>query len=493
MALRSALFIDFDNVYIGLDREQPEAAERFATKPELWLQFLERSGGPERRILVRRCYMNPRPFQRFRPYLIRSAFEVVDCPSLTAQGKTSTDMLMALDIMALLHHQTHFDEFILFSGDADFTPVLLRLRKHDRRTTVLAVGPASTAYKAAADTVLDNDAFLQRGLSLDVDLETSEAVNEVLPRIARELEAQVGLTGGLQAAELPSFYKRFEEFRRSQDWLGFGGLRPMTEALLTAGTGVRLVESGTDAQAWRVELDAAVRNGAGKSVPQLDEVARFVTAQVLEADDPVHLAMLAHRLSQHFGDPVRAGGWQGAGSFKAFLERLDLGSLRISDVMPGLVYDPERHTVAETPAREILDWAEQAPELAAVARKVHDLTEVPYLPPATFDVLFDEIAREVNDKNYHLTHTSKAVRDSCNQRGFPVGRADVNFVLRGINFAGHPLGRAAEDGGGAERPEKLARTFLLNVFTLCERAQLELASEEVPLVQAWIGGELLAG
>jgi hypothetical protein len=39
--LRCALFVDFDNVYIGLQRLDPGAAEAFASAPTHWLTALE--------------------------------------------------------------------------------------------------------------------------------------------------------------------------------------------------------------------------------------------------------------------------------------------------------------------------------------------------------------------------------------------------------------------------------------------------------------------
>src|SRR3954468_8948198 len=39
--LRSALFVDFDNIYLGLQREDPVAAEQFATDPGRWLLWLQ--------------------------------------------------------------------------------------------------------------------------------------------------------------------------------------------------------------------------------------------------------------------------------------------------------------------------------------------------------------------------------------------------------------------------------------------------------------------
>jgi hypothetical protein len=135
--VRTALFIDFDNMYLNLKGIDPAAGEAFATEPDRWLQWMREDMGQvvpdaseetSREILIRACYLNPVTFGRFRPYFTRSAFRVVDCPSLTSRGKNSADIYMVLDIVDTLEHSTYFDEFILLSADADFTPVMLRLR-----------------------------------------------------------------------------------------------------------------------------------------------------------------------------------------------------------------------------------------------------------------------------------------------------------------------------------------------------------------------------
>ena len=124
------------------------------------------AGNAKRRILVRRCYLNPKAYQRFRPFFNLAGFEIVDCPALTTGGKTSTDIHMVLDIIDLLQHAAHYDEFIVLSADADFTPVLRKLRRWDRRTTVLAIGFPSAAYRASADLVIDQDAFVRDALGV---------------------------------------------------------------------------------------------------------------------------------------------------------------------------------------------------------------------------------------------------------------------------------------------------------------------------------------
>ena len=257
--VRAALFVDFDNIYLGLQREDPNAAEQFATDPGHWLRWLQEklsldhvgdaSGAPvRRRILFRRCYLNPSQFGRFRPYFTRSAFEVVDCPPLTSGGKTSADIQMVMDILDALNHATYFEEFIILSGDADFTPVLLRLSKHDRRSTVLAIGPASVAYKAACDLLIDQDMFLEDAMGLTVTTSSgaegprTTVMQELLLRIADKVYEKASAIGELVATDLPGIYREFSEFTSSTNWLGFNSLRGMTSAVIQVRRDLEMLE-----------------------------------------------------------------------------------------------------------------------------------------------------------------------------------------------------------------------------------------------------------
>lgn len=168
----SALYVDFDNIYTRFLEMDPEAARAFGMMPQRWVKWLEvhalrmlYGDGVRRRILKRMCYLNPQRYQEFRNHFIRGAFQVVDCPPLTNQGKTSTDIHLVMDCMDDLSHSTRFDEFIILSGDADFTPLLIRLQEHARRTLVLSVGYSSPAYTAAASWRIREDWFMQQALS----------------------------------------------------------------------------------------------------------------------------------------------------------------------------------------------------------------------------------------------------------------------------------------------------------------------------------------
>ena len=113
---------------------------------------------------MNRCYGNPVPrrnahdnstdmnsFPFVRHHFLRAGFEVIDCPPLTAQLKNSADIRMVMDVRDLLMHDTYFDEFIILSGDADFTPVLIRLRAHARRTVIFANDFTAAPYTAISD------------------------------------------------------------------------------------------------------------------------------------------------------------------------------------------------------------------------------------------------------------------------------------------------------------------------------------------------------
>jgi hypothetical protein len=503
--LKSALFVDFDNIFIGLQRTDPRAAERFARDPLSWIAWLERApaaeGGAEparRRLLVRRCYLNPQAFNRYRAFFIRSGFEVIDTPPLTGQGKTSADVHMVLDLVDALQHPTRFDEFIVFSGDADFTPLLLRLRKHDRRSLVLAIGYSAGAYRAACDHLIDQEVFVEEGLGIETPAEPRTADRataeltaeraEVLRRIGRRVRDVAAMMGAVGAADLPQIYKEFPEFTSGENWLDFYSLRAMTEAVVAAAGDLAIV--GDDA--WRVEPRAERPAGDETEAPEpppeprLDEIREFVVETVRASPQPVVLGAMAHEVVRRFGEGVKSLGWQRSGSFKAFLERLGLDGVEIAPRIPGYLYDPAVHGGFD-PGDLADPFAERRPELAELARSVANVTETPYLTPEQYAVVFGEIAKEVNDNGFQLTRTSKAVRDRCAGKGIAVARSHISFLLKGLSFSGY---RFVE---GEESAAAVGRTIADNTLELCRRAQMELSEDDERLVEDWLLGGLEDG
>ena len=160
--IRAAMFVDFDNVYTGLMALDPAAAKRFAEDPKHWTEALAAGGAGEesRRFLIRNCYLNPVIYSKYRPYWTRAGFRVIDCPSLTQRGKSSTDINLVLDAMDALAGAAHIEEFFVASADADFTSLVQRFRAADRMTTVIAAGAVAFAYREMADSVVESHDFV---------------------------------------------------------------------------------------------------------------------------------------------------------------------------------------------------------------------------------------------------------------------------------------------------------------------------------------------
>lgn len=294
-AFLSAVFVDYDNIYLSLKRKNEEAAKRFARDAASWIKGIESGAlitstngafaADPRRIVMNRCYGNPVPrrnqsdnstdmnsFPFVRHHFLRAGFEIIDCPPLTAQLKNSSDIRMVMDVVDYLAHGTHFDEFVILSGDADFTPVLHRLRAHARRTVIFANDYTAAPYTAISD-----------GEVREADL------------IALLLEQQ-GEIGAAPAAPL------------------------------IASQAKALVLPEVDRDALRHEI--------------ITDVVQAVQASAT----PVPLEVLADRAVRSIGhDRTVATSWAGAGSFRDLLTQSLPDELRLSDQPPYLVIDTRRH------------------------------------------------------------------------------------------------------------------------------------------------------
>lgn len=281
---RTALYLDFDNVFGGLIKLDPDAAIEFAQNPGAWLTRLSSSLTVEnpRRWLVLRCYMNPAGwvpnpdpeastprlfFSRFRPFFTGAGFDVVDCPRLT-HTKNAADIKMVVDAMEALGGAFDYDEFVIASGDSDMTPLLVRLRAADRRTTIVSPSDAADAFTAVADRLVNGQQLLEL-----VQGEQPELEDDAVPSLAEPS----GALGGEGRAEHREAFARFES----------------------------LVS----------ELYAA-------------------------ASSPLNLATLAQEVRRELGESIEESRWFGYGGFLRSLENLDLPHMRLSQHM---LWDGSRH------------------------------------------------------------------------------------------------------------------------------------------------------
>lgn len=500
----SAVFVDYDNIYLSLKRKSEEAAKRFAKEAPRWLREIESGrlitatnaqfGAAPRRIAMNRCYGNPVPrrnphdnstdmnsFPFVRHHFLRAGFEVMDCPPLTAQLKNSADIRMVMDVRDLLLHDTYFDEFIILSGDADFTPVLIRLRAHARRTVVFANDFTAAPYTAICD-------------------------------------------GEIREAAL-----------------------------------IELILAGEVAEAGRDEAEPSPAKG------KIEEARRLILAEVIAgvraAAAPVPLEALADRALRALGhEKTIATGWAGAGSFRELLRRGLPDEIKLTGDPPYLAFDAKRHGDERTPdaavepheaepeaaartepAAETAVSHDEAPESppqrharrtgslsgAATARqpeadsqpassrrpvrpegtaprrkealatkldassaiqrsiaRIQEACQAPPLAPQEYRLLFDIMAKEISDNDLIGTQTVANITRRAQERGLDLRRDDIRFVLEVVSEADPWF----EQGASTDLFAARFRNF---VVARCRGQGLKLTTNEFDLIDAWFAGAAL--
>ncbi len=502
--MKTALFIDFDNVYSGLRKLGPAYADAFAGDPLRWMAWITgklcspADAAPEakRRILVRRCYLNPIMYQRFRLGFSRAGFEIVDCPPMTQQGKTSTDIHMVLDIVDVLQSATRYDEFIVFSGDADFTPVLRKLRRDDRRTTIFAAGATSASYDASADLIIDLEAFINEALGFEDEEPGADSApdNEGLMAQAEALvwklvEQTQGplslpvLTKAL-ATQVPgladSGWAGRGNFTALLKELPLGPLRIDKEANALLDSRRQQQREREASQSSKSRADTA--KDASKVMPSdvRGQIEQFIIAEVAASERPVAVVRLAHQVHQRFIGTE--GNWLGHGSWKRLLETLQLGNVKIIWMqLGGYALDPARHSLdfANTPVAVDRDDPRQDPRWTQVEPLIQ-AAGFPVMAGHQYRAVLESMAQALQDKPFSLTNVTRKARDLCAERQVPVPRSDVNALLRALLFNGFDPSRSK---GTVEDLVSMACDV---AAAACSREGLDIGEDGRQLLRSWL-------
>jgi hypothetical protein len=625
----TAVLVDYDNIYLALRRKNEDAARRFAKDAGLWLKEIESGslitptnsvfGKANRRIVLNRCYGNPVPrrnthdnstdmssFPFVRHHFLRAGFEVVDCPPLTAQLKNSSDIRMVMDVRDFLLHDTYFDEFIILSGDSDFTPVLHRLRAHARRTVIFANDHTAVPYKAISDgEVREADllTLLTEGASIGAPQpQAAVAATAAGPQIEDQRRAIVSeVMGAVRASRHPIPLDLLAdrvirlvgyEQTAGSGWAGAGGLR---ELLLQAKPeGLRISEQppfiayDTSRQLAesprRAEIAApgmapaeATSTAAGGMAPS----AEAMTLRAHPAFDPAPVsaqpesvvaaapAPIESRQPESMMPPLQApaaaasaGVQSGLGAlgnifrsalppFSATLSSQDPAAIRSQPQLP----QEAQHTAQQPPqlAQQVFAAAHQPPlqagstfgglpssfaaqqqpspvpqgtaahdlvpppaslppQLPQAAQpvaqapsyrapqqpslpprapdagtataiqqsiaRIHEACQAPPLSPPEYRVLFDVMAREINERGLTGSQTLTNIVQRAQEQGVDIRRDDVRFVLEVVSETDPWFEQGASSTLFAGR----FRNF---VVARCRSQGLTLSADELDLIEAW--------
>ncbi|HWB44317.1 MAG TPA: NYN domain-containing protein [Hyphomicrobiaceae bacterium] len=482
----SAVFVDYDNIYLSLKRKSEEAAKRFAKDAGIWLREIESgrlitatnnpASGDRRRIVMNRCYGNPVPrrnahdnstdmnsFPFVRHHFLRAGFEVIDCPPLTAQLKNSADIRMVMDVRDYLTHETYFDEFIILSGDADFTPLLHRLRAHARRTVIFANDFIAAPYIAISDgEVRESDLIallmggeLAAGREADGSLESpmasakiDDARREIIAEIVNSVRASVAPVP-LEALADRALRALGHEKTIATGWAGAGSFREL------------------------------LRQSLPKDVRLTGDPPYLVYDPKRHGDEVGALAAPEARLVPSLASPTHSTSRSTAGR-TASDPAPSRGTRHIAPATPQADVDP---IPAARPVRAQRDAsrADDPGHIQKSIARIQEACQAPPLAPAEYRLLFEIMAKEITDNDLIGAQTLTNIVQRAQDRGLDVRRDDVRFILEVVSEADPWF----EQGASANLFAGRFRNF---VVARCRGQGLNLSAEELDLIDSFFAG-----
>ena len=440
---------------------------------------------------MNRCYGNPVPrrnthdnstdmnsFPFVRHHFLRAGFEVIDCPPLTAQLKNSSDIRMVMDIRDYLTHDTYFDEFIILSGDADFTPVLHRLRAHARRTVIFANDFTAAPYTAISDG----------------EVRESDLIALILNG---ELPKEHGRRHG--AVAMPSAKARRDPARDP----GRGGRRRArlrrAGAARGAGRPGHARAGSREDHRHRLGRRRQLPRAAAPAAARRDPADRRAAVSGLRPQAPWRRRHAASRAAAEAREPGMAAA--------AGLRRSKLGRAprsmpadprrALQQALPGVAAlacrrrRPAHERSAASGAAAPLAAAQAAaPPVASSAAiqqsiaRIQDACQAPPLAPHEYRLLFEVMAKEISDNDLIGAQTLANITQRAQERGLDVRRDDVRFVLEVVSEADPWF----EQGASANLFAGRFRNF---VVARCRGQGLNLSADELDLIDAWFAGGTL--
>jgi hypothetical protein len=546
----SAIFVDYDNIYLSLKRKNDDAAKRFSKDAALWIKELETGrlitstngygeAGP-RRIVMNRCYGNSVPrrnthdnstdmnsFPFVRNHFLRAGSETIDCPPLTSQMKNSADIRMVMDIRDMLTHDTYFDEFIILSGDADFTPLIHRLRAHARRTIIFSNEHTVSPYTAISDGEVREATLLQLLLDgkiadpaitaegepaalLAPKMDMSALRREIVAEIAT-IVRQSGQPVPLEALADRAVRQLGHDKTAGTGWGGTGGFRDLLSAYLPEGLRISdqapfvvfevarmLPADAPRLEAQRPEIrQPEVRQPEPRPELQRPEMVRpdiqrlertppgaqrapiaqsspaaplpthmqYASAPVAAAPEPVHAP--APVAAQPAPLPVAAPQRPTA--------------TPVATTPAQLTPQPQRAPAPQQPTPQQRAQSQSAIAIQQAVARIYDACQAPPLSPPEYRALFEVIAQEISTRGLTGAPTLDNIAGAAKSLGVDIRRDDVRFILEVVSETDPWF----EQGASANLFASRFRNF---VVARCRTHGLTLSADELDLIEHWFAG-----
>ncbi len=213
---RLALFIDFENIAIGV-----RDAHYRKFDVNLVLERLLDKG----KLLVKKAYADWSRYSDYKRSFHEAAIELIEVPQKSIGGKNSADIRLVVDAMDMSFQKEHVNAFVIASGDSDFSPLVSKLKENNKYVIGLGV------KNSTSDLLIENcDEFIfyedlvrvQQRPSLPVIANVPEKVQEAFGLlvdaiVALQRENKEVLWGSMVKETMkrkkPSFNETYYGFR----------------------------------------------------------------------------------------------------------------------------------------------------------------------------------------------------------------------------------------------------------------------------------------
>ncbi|MGY8777853.1 MAG: NYN domain-containing protein [Longimicrobiales bacterium] len=139
-ATHAALLIDFDNVTLGMRSELSKE-----------LKSLLDSDVIKGKVSVQRAYADWRRYPQYIVPLSEASVDLIFAPAYGSNKKNATDIRMAIDALELVFIRPEIGTYILLTGDADFSSLVLKLKEYGKYVFRNRV-PTSSSRTATSTT-----------------------------------------------------------------------------------------------------------------------------------------------------------------------------------------------------------------------------------------------------------------------------------------------------------------------------------------------------
>ncbi len=127
---RLALFIDFENIAIGV-----RDAHYRKFDISLVLERLLDKG----KLLSKKAYADWSRYSDYKRSFHEAAIELIEVPQKSVGGKNSADIRLVVDAMDMSFQKEHINCFVVCSGDSDFSPLVSKLKENNKYVIGLGV------------------------------------------------------------------------------------------------------------------------------------------------------------------------------------------------------------------------------------------------------------------------------------------------------------------------------------------------------------------